>query len=71
MAAARDSGGRVTDHEKVAMDRIGRVDLALVAVSAEYLNSSTVGQALETKARQQLGTVVAVARLIETAPGGG
>jgi L-ascorbate metabolism protein UlaG (beta-lactamase superfamily) len=43
----RDSGGRVTDHEKVAMDRIGRVDLALVAVSAEYLNSSTVGQALE------------------------
>ena len=29
------------------MDRIGRVDLALVAVSAEYLNSSTVGQALE------------------------
>jgi L-ascorbate metabolism protein UlaG (beta-lactamase superfamily) len=43
----RDSGGRVTDIEKAAMERIGRVDLALVAVSAEYLNSSTVSQALE------------------------
>jgi L-ascorbate metabolism protein UlaG (beta-lactamase superfamily) len=43
----RDSGGRVTDYEKAAMERIGRVDLALVAVSAEYLNSSTVSQALE------------------------
>ena len=36
-----------TDYEKGAMEKIGRVDLALVAVSAEYLNSSTVRQALE------------------------
>jgi hypothetical protein len=43
----RDSGGAVTDYEKAAMERIGRVDLALVAVSAEYLNSSTTRAALE------------------------
>src|SRR6185436_6655595 len=35
----RDSGGRPTDLEKAAMERIGRVDLALVAVSASYLNT--------------------------------
>jgi L-ascorbate metabolism protein UlaG (beta-lactamase superfamily) len=43
----RDSGGRVTDFEKAAMQRAGRVDLGLIAVSAAYLNSATVEQALE------------------------
>jgi L-ascorbate metabolism protein UlaG (beta-lactamase superfamily) len=43
----RDSGGRVTDYEKAAMARIGRVDVALVAVSASFLNTLTVEQALE------------------------
>jgi len=43
----RDSGGRVTDFEKAAMERVGRVDLGLIAVSAAYLNSATVAQALE------------------------
>ena len=43
----RDSGGRVTDFEKAAMERVGRVDLALVAVAASYLNTLTVEQALE------------------------
>src|SRR5260221_2355300 len=32
----RDSGGRVTDQEKAVMARVGGVDLALVAVAAEY-----------------------------------
>jgi len=43
----RDSGGRVTEFEKTAMQRAGRVDLGLIAVSAAYLNSATVEQALE------------------------
>src|SRR5262245_45900895 len=43
----RDSGGSVTDFEKAAMERIGRVDVGLIAVSAAYLNSATVAQALE------------------------
>jgi L-ascorbate metabolism protein UlaG (beta-lactamase superfamily) len=43
----RDSGGRVTEQEKAAMQRVGRVDLALVAVAASYLNTLTVEQALE------------------------
>lgn len=43
----RDSGGRVTDFEKAAMERIGRVDVALVAVSASYLNTVTTAAALE------------------------
>jgi len=43
----RDSGGRVTDYEKAAMERVGRVDVALVAVSASFLNTLTVQQALE------------------------
>ena len=43
----RDSGGRVTDLEKATMERVGRVDLGLIAVSAAYLNSATVAQALE------------------------
>ena len=43
----RDSGGRVTEQEKAAMDRAGGVDLALVAVSADFLASLTTRQALE------------------------
>ncbi len=43
----RDSGGRVTEFEKAAMARAGRVDVALVAVAASYLNTLTVEQALE------------------------
>jgi L-ascorbate metabolism protein UlaG (beta-lactamase superfamily) len=43
----RDSAGRVTDFEKAAMERTGRVDVALIAVSAAYLNTATVTQALE------------------------
>ena len=43
----RDSGGIVTEYEKAAMARVGRVDLALVAVSAAFLNTLTVERALE------------------------
>src|SRR5262249_3499814 len=43
----RNSGGRITEQEKAAMQRVGRVDLALVAVAASYLNTLTVEQALE------------------------
>jgi L-ascorbate metabolism protein UlaG (beta-lactamase superfamily) len=43
----RDSGGRVTDQEKAVMARAGDVDLALVAVAAEYLVPLTAREALE------------------------
>lgn len=43
----RDSGGRITEWEKTAMERTGRVDLALVAVAASYLPSLTAAQAIE------------------------
>ena len=43
----RDSGGVVTEAEKAAMARIGRVDLALTPVSADYVNPLMVNQALE------------------------
>jgi len=43
----RDSGGTVTDFEKAAMQRIGRIDVALVAVSASFLHTLTVQRALE------------------------
>ena len=43
----RDSGGRVTDHEKAVMERVGRVDVALVAVSASFVQDLSVRQALE------------------------
>ena len=43
----RDSGGRVTDFEKAAMEKTGRVDVALVAVSASYSTRSPSPQALE------------------------
>jgi L-ascorbate metabolism protein UlaG (beta-lactamase superfamily) len=43
----RDSGGRITDYERAVMERVGRVDVALVAVSASYIQDLTVQQALE------------------------
>jgi L-ascorbate metabolism protein UlaG (beta-lactamase superfamily) len=43
----RDSGGHVTDQEEAAMARAGGVDLALVAVAAEYLMPLTARQGLE------------------------
>jgi L-ascorbate metabolism protein UlaG (beta-lactamase superfamily) len=43
----RNSGGAVTEYERAAMARIGRVDVALVAVSASYIQELTVKQALE------------------------
>ncbi len=43
----RDSGGVVTDYERAAMARVGRVDLALVAVSGEYVNPLMVRLALD------------------------
>ena len=43
----RDSAGHVTEEEKAAMARAGRVDLALVAVLADYLAPLTAQQALE------------------------
>jgi len=43
----RDSGGTVTDYEKAAMERVGRVDVALVAVSASFLHTLTAQRALE------------------------
>jgi len=43
----RDSGGAITDYEKAAMQRVGRVDLALAAVAADVLQSLTINRALE------------------------
>jgi len=43
----RNSGGQVTEYEKAVMQRVGRVDVALVAVSASYIQELTVKQALE------------------------
>jgi L-ascorbate metabolism protein UlaG (beta-lactamase superfamily) len=43
----RNSGGAVTEYEKAAMQRVGRVDVALIAVSASYIQELTVKQALE------------------------
>jgi L-ascorbate metabolism protein UlaG (beta-lactamase superfamily) len=43
----RDSGGAITDFEKAAMQRVGRVDLALAAVAADVLQSLTTNRALE------------------------
>jgi L-ascorbate metabolism protein UlaG (beta-lactamase superfamily) len=43
----RNSGGAVTEYEKAVMERVGRVDVALVAVSASYIQQLTVKQALE------------------------
>jgi L-ascorbate metabolism protein UlaG (beta-lactamase superfamily) len=43
----RDSGGDITEYEKAVMQRIGRVDLGLMAVGASYLNTLTAELALE------------------------
>jgi L-ascorbate metabolism protein UlaG (beta-lactamase superfamily) len=43
----RDSGGEITEYEKAAMQRIGRVDIAIAAVAADFLPSLTVPQGLE------------------------
>ncbi len=43
----RDSGGVVTAYEQAAMDKVGGVDVALVAVSAAVVNTLTVQRALE------------------------
>lgn len=44
----RDSAGTITEYEKAAMQRIGgRVDVALVATYAAYLNTETAQRALE------------------------
>ena len=42
----RDSGGAVTDYERAAMARIGRVDIAIAAVSASVLPALTSQQAV-------------------------
>lgn len=43
----RDSGGHVTDYEKAAFAKTPGVDLALVALSADFLNPLVAAQALE------------------------
>lgn len=43
----RDSGGTVTDYERAAMARIGRVDVVIGAVAASVLPALTSQQALE------------------------
>jgi L-ascorbate metabolism protein UlaG (beta-lactamase superfamily) len=43
----RDSGGTVTEYEKAAMARIGRVDIVIAAVAASVLPALTSQQALE------------------------
>jgi hypothetical protein len=43
----RDSAGVVTDFEKAAMARVGRVDLAITAFRADFLPLLTIPQALE------------------------
>jgi L-ascorbate metabolism protein UlaG (beta-lactamase superfamily) len=45
--AYRDSGGTVTEIERAAFKRAGRVDLAIAATSAAYLNNLTIEQAME------------------------
>jgi len=45
--AYRDSGGTVTELERAAFKRAGRVDLAIAATSAAYLNRLTIEQAME------------------------
>jgi L-ascorbate metabolism protein UlaG (beta-lactamase superfamily) len=43
----RDSAGALTDFEKAAMARVGRVDVGIIAVSATYLNTLTSALARE------------------------
>lgn len=43
----RDSGGSLTDYEKIVMQKVGNVDLALAAVAADVLPVLTIKRALE------------------------
>jgi L-ascorbate metabolism protein UlaG (beta-lactamase superfamily) len=43
----RDSGGRVTEFERAAGDRLGGVDVLLAPTAAAYLNTLTAAQAVE------------------------
>ena len=43
----RDSGGQITEQEKAAFANIGGVDLALLAITADFLNPLTAKQAIE------------------------
>lgn len=43
----RDSAGDITDYERAAMKRIGRVDLAIVALANTYVNIPAAEKALE------------------------
>lgn len=43
----RDSGGHITDYEKAAFKDMPGVDLAIVALSADFLNPLVAAQALE------------------------
>jgi L-ascorbate metabolism protein UlaG (beta-lactamase superfamily) len=43
----RDSAGVVTDYEKAAMARVGRVGLAITALRADYLPSLVIPQEME------------------------
>ena len=43
----RDSAGAVTEYEKQAMARVGRVDLAIIAFRASYLPALVAPQAVE------------------------
>lgn len=43
----RDTAGDITDYERAAMKRIGRVDLAIVALANTYLNTLAAEKALE------------------------
>jgi hypothetical protein len=40
-------GGAITDYERAAMQRVGRVDVALAAAAADVLQSLTIHRALE------------------------
>lgn len=43
----RDSAGVATDYEKQAMARVGRVDLAITALRADFLTQFVIPQAME------------------------
>jgi L-ascorbate metabolism protein UlaG (beta-lactamase superfamily) len=43
----RDSAGLVTEFEKAAMARVGRVDLAITALRADFLPARVIPQAME------------------------
>ena len=43
----RDSAGDVTDYERAAVQRVGRIDLAIVALANAYLNTVAADKAME------------------------